>query len=170
MSKESKIYKNIYIENIDVSGLTESDAIKKLNNSLYNKDSIELFYGDKKYNLSLNEINFKFKVEDAVNTAINIGRDSDFFNNIKTKFNLSTGKIIKLNVDTDYNKAKLNEYINNLSKEIDITPVDATITVENNNFNISKEVYGVNLKKEVLLSEIDKNIKNKKFGNINIYT
>lgn len=170
MSKESKIYKNIYIENIDVSGLTESNAIKKLNNSLYNKDSIELFYGDKKYNLSLNEINFKFKVEDAVNTAINIGRDSDFFNNIKTKFNLSTGEIIKLNVDTDYNKAKLNEYINNLSKEIDITPVDATITVENNNFNISKEVYGVNLKKEALLSEIDKNIKNKKFGNINIYT
>ena len=153
MSKESKIYKNIYIENIDVSGLTESNAIKKLNNSLYNKDSIELFYGDKKYNLSLNEINFKFKVEDAVNTAINIGRESDFFN-----------------VDTDYNKAKLNEYINNLSKEIDITPVDATITVENNNFNISKEVYGVNLKKEALLSEIDKNIKNKKFGNINIYT
>ncbi|MCG4734335.1 vancomycin resistance protein, partial [Casaltella massiliensis] len=84
MSKESKIYKNIYIENIDVSGLTESDAIKKLNNSLYKEDSIELFYGDKKYNLSLNEINFKFKVEDAVNKAINIGRDSDFFNNIKT--------------------------------------------------------------------------------------
>ena len=170
ISKENKVYKNIYIENIDVSGLKKSDAIKKLNNSLYNKKFITLCYENKKFTLNLDDISFRFKVDEAVNRAINIGRDDKFLNNIRTKINLTLGKSIKSKVDTEYDKVKLNEYINNLSKEIDIKPIDSSINVENSNFNITKEVYGINLNKEELLKKIDQNIKNKNFEDINITT
>lgn len=170
MSKESKIYKNIYIENIYVSGLTKNDAIKKINNSLYKDEYIKLNYKNKEYELKLRDIEFKFEVEDAVDKAISIGRDSDIFNNAKTKLNLRLGKSIKLNVDASYDKNKLNEYIKNLSKEINISPIDSYITVENNEFNVSKEKYGISINQEKLFNSINEKIINKDFKNTDIPT
>ncbi|WP_371025229.1 VanW family protein [Paraclostridium ghonii] len=170
MSKESKIYKNIYIENIDVSGLTKNDTIKKLNDSLYKDECIKLNYKNKEYDLKLNDINFKFKVEDAADKAISIGRDSDIFTNAKTKLNLRLGKNIKLNVDTHYDENKLKEYIKSLSEEINISPVDSSITIENDKFNVSKEKYGISINQEKLFDKINEKIMNKDFGNTDIPT
>lgn len=170
MSKDSKIYKNIYIENIDVSGLTKSDAIKKLNRSLYKDEYINLDYSKKRYTLNLSDINFKFKVEDAVNEAISIGRDNDLFTNVKIKFNLKLGESIKLNVDTDYDEGKLKEYIKSLAKEINISPVESSINVNNGNFTVSKEIYGVRLNEENLFNKINEEIINKDFKDNEIPT
>lgn len=168
MSNESKIYENIYIENIDVSGLTKNDTIKKINDSLYKDKYIKLNYQNKEYDLNLNDINFKFEVEDAADRAISIGRGSDIFTNVKTKLNLRLGKNIKLNVDTTYDENKLKEYIKNLSEEINISPIDSSITIENDKFNVSKEIYGINLNQDKLFNEINKQIINKDFKNVDI--
>lgn len=168
MSNESKIYKNIYIENINVSGLTKNDAIKKINDSLYKDKYIKLNYQNKEYNLNLNDINFKFEVEDAADRAISIGRGSDIFTNAKTKLNLRLGKNIKLDVDTTYDENKLKEYIKNLSEEINISPIDSSIAIENDKFSVSKEIYGINLNQDKLFKEINKQIINKDFKNVDI--
>jgi vancomycin resistance protein YoaR len=170
MSKESKIYKNIYIENIDVSGLTKIDAIKKLNKSLYKDEYINLDYNKKIYILNLSDINFKFKVEDTVNEAISIGKDNNFLTNVKTKFNLKSAKIIKLNVDTDYDESKLREYIKNLAKEINVNPVESSINVNNDDFTVSREISGIRLNEENLFKKINEKITNKDFNNTEIPT
>ena len=43
-SNKSKIYNNIYIENIDMSGLTKEEAIDKLKESIYCNKEINFLY------------------------------------------------------------------------------------------------------------------------------
>lgn len=170
MSKEIKIYKNIYIENIDVSGMTKKDAIKKLNKYLNKKDYINLLYGESKYNLKLDDIGFRFKIEDSVDKAIRIGRDSKFLENLKTKLNLKLGKDTNLSVDTEYNNEKLNLCIDNILKKIELNPINAKIKIKNNKFKIKEERYGIGVNKKELIRNIDINIKHKKFKDIDIHT
>ena len=69
INKDSKICKNVYIENIDVSGLTKSEAIDKINKLVCKNNNINLLYKDKNYNLKLEDVGFYYKVEEAVKKA-----------------------------------------------------------------------------------------------------
>ena len=140
IGEEGKIYKNIYIENIDVSGLTKKEAIKKLNKEIYISDKINLIYDKNIYELKLKDINFNYKLEEAINNAYGFTRKDNFLQNIKTKFNLSFGKRRNLNLEPVFNDEKLDLYINNLCSNINIEPKNANIKVEKNQFNITNEI------------------------------
>ena len=168
IDKESKIYKNIYIENIDVSNLTKNEAIEKLKKHVYVKHNIDLIHENKIYKLPLNEIDFKFNIEDKVNKALEIGRNDNRLRNIKTKINLTLGKNVHISLDSQYDKTKLNLYIKKLAKKLEIKPINAKIKLENNNFKIDEEKYGIGVNEKLLENEINKNIINKKFENINL--
>ena len=157
---EGRIHKNIYVENIDLSHLTNKEAIYKINQIIQENNEIELIFNEKIYKLNLDEIGVEYKVKKAVQDAYNIGRNDNFINDIKTKINLDLGhkKIIKL--DYTYSEEKLEEYINTISDDFYVQPINATIKLENGAFITTKEKYGQTLNKGRLKNEIINNIKN----------
>ncbi|EPZ60860.1 putative peptidoglycan binding domain protein [[Clostridium] sordellii ATCC 9714] len=168
IGEEGKIYKNIYIENIDVSGLTKKEAIKKLNKEIYISDKINLIYDKNIYELKLKDINFNYKLEEAINNAYEFTRKDNFLQNIKTKFNLSFGKRRNLNLEPVFNDEKLDLYINNLCSNINIEPKNANIKVEKNQFNITNEINGISVDSKKLFELIKEELISKSYKDIQI--
>ena len=131
LSKDNVIYKNIYIEDIDVSFLNMKDAID-LVKSKYKDKTIKLTYEDKTYTLSPKDIDLSFNIDKAVKKAFLYTRHDDIFTNVKRKFNLRLKDKFKIKLVSTYNEYKLSSIINNICKDIDIETIDATINIDDN--------------------------------------
>lgn len=81
-SKDTKIKKGVFIEGVDVSGLSIDEAKEKIQTDFLNKldDTIYFQYGENLYSLALEQINAKYNLEEAVQDAYSIRKER--FNNI----------------------------------------------------------------------------------------
>lgn len=131
LSKDNAIYKNIYIEDIDVSFLNMKDAIN-LVESKYKEKTIKLIYEDKTYTLSPKDIDLSFNIDKAVKKAFLYTRQDDIFKNVKRKSNLRLKDKNRIKLVSTYNECKLSSIINDICKDIDIEKTDATININNN--------------------------------------
>lgn len=159
-----KIYENIFIEDIDVSNLSKSEAKSKVEESISRNNKLSLISENNIFNLNLDEIGVTYDIDKCIEEAYSIGRDDNLIENIKAKMNLKLGSKKVINIEYSYNDKKIDEYIRFIEKEIESNPVDATISVDNNQLKYTKESYGksvdVGKLKEIILYKIkDKNIK-----------
>ncbi|MGL6105173.1 MAG: VanW family protein [Romboutsia sp.] len=158
-NKEEKIYKNIYIKNIDVSNLTKVEAKNKLEEVINKNNQFNLNLADRVYNLKLNEIGVYYKIDESIKKAYSVGRSEDVLSNIKTRMNLKMGKSCKVDLNYAYDNNKLENYISYIKQEINKTPIDATIKVENNLLKYEKESYGIEIDeyklKGIIISKIE---------------
>lgn len=157
---EGKIHKNVYIENIDFSGLTKSEAEIKLKDIIKNNDELNLHCGEKNYQIKLSELNINYKIKEAIEEAYSIGRGEGFISNIKTKVKLDMGETCKIDLKYTYDDKSIENYISYIKKEIDKEPINATIKIENDSIVLEKETYGVKVDtsklKDILISKADK--------------
>ena len=153
-SNKSKIYNNIYIENIDMSGLTKEEAIDKLKESIYCNKEINFLYDENIYPLSFDFIELNYNIEDTVEKAFNIGRNKNIVDNTKIKINLKLGDKINFRLEPKYNNEKINDYIEILCSQINKEPVDATINIEQDNIKVTDEVIGIKINKDTIRETI----------------
>lgn len=170
INKDSKICKNVYIENIDVSGLTKSEAIDKINKLVCKNNNINLLYKDKNYNLKLEDVGFYYKVEEVVKKAHGVGRNKGLLSDVKTKMDLYLGEKVNFKLDVGYEKNKLETYIFNLAKDIYVSPINSEIKLSENKFKVSDEKNGVKLNKKELFNLLDKKIIDKDYSECYIPT
>ncbi|MCR8745603.1 VanW family protein [Romboutsia lituseburensis] len=159
-NNEEKIYKNIYIENIDVSELTRQEAQNKIENFIKEHNQIVFSNGDNKFVLNISDIEVNYNVRDCVQEAYNIGRDKNVISNIKTKVNLELGEAVNINLNKSYNNEKMQSFIEKIEKGIRISPINASIRLEDENLVYEKETYGIGLDtgkfKRIIISKINK--------------
>ena len=153
-SNKSKIYNNIYIENIDMSGLTKEEAIDKLKESIYCNKEINFLYDENIYPLSFDFIELNYNIEDTVEKAFNIGRNKNIVDNTKIKINLKLGDKINFRLEPKYNNEKIDDYIEVLCSQINKEPVDATINIEQDNIKVTDEIIGIKINKDTLRETI----------------
>ena len=153
-SNKSKIYNNIYIENIDMSGLTKEEAIDKLKESIYCNKEINFLYDEHIYPLNFDFIELNYNIEDTVEKAFNIGRNKNIVDNTKIKINLKLGDKINFRLEPKYNNEKIDEYIEILCSQINKEPVDATINIEQDNIKVTDEVIGIKINKDTIRETI----------------
>lgn len=153
-SNKSKIYNNIYIENIDMSGLTKEEAIDKLKESIYCNKEINFLYDEHIYPLNFDFIELNYNIEDTVEKAFNIGRNKNIVDNTKIKINLKLGDKINFRLEPKYNNEKINDYIEILCSQINKEPVDATINIEQDNIKVTDEVIGIKINKDTIKETI----------------
>ena len=153
-SNKSKIYNNIYIENIDMSGLTKEEAIDKLKESIYCNKEINFLYDEHIYPLNFDFIELNYNIEDTVEKAFNIGRNKNIVDNTKTKINLKLGYKINFRLEPKYNNEKIDDYIEILCSQINKEPVDATINIEQDNIKVTDEVIGIKINKDTIRETI----------------
>lgn len=76
------IAKNVYIEGIDVSGLTQQEAINKLRSAdLLSNKRITLKCNNQAYTLTGADAGLSAKLEDTVSKAVKYGKDGNIFHN-----------------------------------------------------------------------------------------
>lgn len=147
-----KICKNTYINYINVGGLTKNEASEELK-KIYKIDNLELKYENNKFEISPSDIELSYDIDSTVESAYNTNRNASFIENIKKTISSFMGEKNTFKLDVNYNKEKLKTYIEGLSKDIDVSMKNASINIENSNINIQKEEYGKRL-------EVDKSINN----------
>lgn len=165
LGKGDRIYKNIYIENIDVSGLTKEEAINKIEKYIYEKDKIKLKYRDRIYNLNLKDIDLNYNINSIVDEALELDKKSNLIDNVKSKLKLSFGEKSNFILKVRYDEEKLNSYIGNISKDINTNPVNSTISIneDTNEFILTKEKIGTYVDKEKLLNIINNKINTREY-------
>jgi vancomycin resistance protein YoaR len=168
INKDGKIYKNVYVENIDVSGLSKSESIGKINKIVNKDNNIKLLYKGKEYKLNLKDIGFNYKIKEAIDKAYKVGRSETCLSNTKMKINLQLGEKVKFKLNVGYDKYKLNSYISNLYKEIYIQPINSNINLGESGFEVSKEVNGIELNRQQMFEMLNKKIMNRDYSTCDI--
>ena len=157
------IAKGVSVKGIDISNLTISEAVSKINQVIDNELSsgIDLIYGEEyKMDFDATQIQYEYKVEEAVKNAYGIGRNENIIiNNYDLLQTMIFGKNLKL--DGEYNENSLNGIIDDISVKIPGVVVQASYYIEDNELIIDKGQSGIAVKKDNLKNEILEHIKNK---------
>ena len=157
---EGKIHKNVYVENIELSNLTKSEAKEKINNILDENTKINLTYNNEIYTIDLNDMEIEYKVDETVEKAYQIGRDDSLINDIKLKIGLDFGVKKDIDLTYSYNEDKIYECINKINEKIYIAPINATVKVENGELAFTNEQEGLAIDKQKLKNDIISKIEN----------
>ncbi len=158
----SKILHNIYINNISVSSLSQTDAKEKLNSELNTKLSktIKLTFEDYSIDFLPAEIDFSYDTSSTIEKAYSIGRTGNIFTN-NLKILISLFKKTNLDVIYSYNEEKLNNIINNISVDIPNLVIEPSYYISDDTLVVTKGTDGNELDKnkteELLLSAITQN-------------
>lgn len=168
IDNSSKIYKNIYIEDIDISFLTFNEGLDLIE-SKYKEKPIKLISEDKTYTINPEDINLKFNQEEAVKEAYFFTRSNDTLINLKRKSSLIFKDKYNIKLVSNYDEVKLNKIINDICKEIDIKAVNATINIDDKrSIKRTKSKNGKKVDKVKLKESIYNMIISKKINNLKI--
>lgn len=165
------IINGVYINNIDVSGLSREEALEKVNNEIISKMPKELtLIHDNKYKttLSTEDLAIIYDIESAVNKATQIGKDGNIFqNNFKTIECLFYKEII--NIDFSINEESLKADLEDASSKLPDKIIQSSCYIEDDNIIITKGKSGYIIDVEKTADIIKQNIKNINLkDNINI--
>ncbi|WP_207726836.1 VanW family protein [Anaerosolibacter carboniphilus] len=156
------IYNGVTIENVDVGSLSVLEAQKKIHEHFeksIDQQSLELGYGDKRWNIDGKDIGFSYDYTKAVNEAYQVGRDGSYFERLqkivslyKVPYNLNLVPII--------DQSKLEGILIDIRKNIDQPSQDAKITKADGRFHITQEKVGLKVDIDRLKGLISEELKN----------
>ncbi|HZJ76502.1 MAG TPA: VanW family protein, partial [Oscillospiraceae bacterium] len=149
---DSKIFPNVFINDINVGGLIPSEAKLRADERLkkqLDEFVIQLAYGDSMWDLDYKDIDLYYLLDNSIENAYRVGRNKGYIHGLKTVFSLrKKPRVIKL--EPSYNLTKIVDKIDKISKTIDSPSINAKIIRENEHFIITKEVLGISVDKETL--------------------
>lgn len=166
LQNSDTIQSGVYIKNIEVSGLTKDEAIKKVSDELENtlNDHIELSYKNNIYYLEIEQIEAKFDVEASVDLAMNIAKTGNFKQNISEYLNVAMGNI---NIDPilSYNKDELDRFISSTEMYLPDQLQQADYYVDDDKLIIINGVNGAGIQYDKLSNLILSSIQDVSFTN-----
>lgn len=156
-----KIIKGISIEGVDVSGLSADEAKNKLV-EIYNQkknSEIKVKHGEFETTISPILLEVDYKIDDAVNYANSIGKDSNIFIN---NYNILLSSIMKknINVEMTLNEDVAKQNIEDMNSNLPDVVVDSSYSVDGDELTISKGKVGVKINTDEFLDKIKENLKN----------
>lgn len=160
-TKSNKIISNIFIQNYDISNLTQEDAVKKINNIITSQipEEITLKHNDYETSISTKELNIQFDTTTAVNDAYKIGRTGNLLQNdltiLETKLQRKQFSL-KLSLDTDTLKKQLQDISGKLPDKVK----ESSYYIEGSNLILTKGETGVVVDVDKTASEIIEQIQN----------
>lgn len=149
------IMSGIKIQNIDVSGLTREEAKEKLN-VIYDeklKKNITLEYQDYQLVINPSSLNITYDIEEAIDKAYEIGRNSNIFiNNYNIIFALLGKENIK--IDMSISEENLSKMIDGINSEIPEAMEEVNYYIEENKLIITKGKEGIRVNSDELKERI----------------
>lgn len=155
LNSYNRIYPRTYAGSIDLGGKSLKEATNILSQAIsaQKNSEIKLKFEDKNWTLKLNELNLDASPEKIAHSALNIGRKGGFKNIVRSQWK-SVLKGNQVIISSNYNQDKLNEFLVNVSKEIDKPEKNATIVVKDSKATVEKEVTGERINLELVKKQI----------------
>lgn len=161
------IARNIYIEGIDVSNQTKEKA-KELIIEVKAPKNIVLQYEDKTYEISPDEIDLKYDLDDVIDEAYKYTKTESYFENVKRYFDLKKNKV-ELEITPSYDEVKLSEAVNKIQDEINVEMVNAKVWISDfGSMSYSPSITGKELDLASTKETIYDMIESKEFKNIDL--
>ncbi len=162
----SKIYKNISIQGINVSGKEKNDAEKEIKD-LYEKkrdEGIVLNHNDLQLNISYDQLNIFPDFDKSSKEAYEIGRKGNIITN---NYSILFTNFIKRNIEINFNinEKKLDECVKDVESKLPDLKIEGSYYIEGNELIISKGKAGVVAETDKLKQLIIDNIKDVKNTN-----
>ena len=132
--KSTKILNGISIGNIDVSELTEEEALQKLEGVYGSKADKQIYlkYGEYETSITYEALEVKYQIEKAIQQAYEIGRDGNIFqDNFAILDTWYKNKNIKLEVTIDTDM--IGQIAQNINNSIDNAVVQPSYYLEKDN-------------------------------------
>lgn len=164
------IRKGILIEQADVSWLTSEDAQELVEETIkqnYDEDKITLNYMSHSWDVRLEDIDYRYHVEDAVSQAYDIGRSGNMIRKVYDAVLLSrNGQLLE--VEQSYDRQRLKEFVERIKEECDSAGENAEISFANGKFSYKKEGLRRNLDVDRNLKLIENQLMKRNFANIEL--
>ncbi|QZY57377.1 VanW family protein [Crassaminicella profunda] len=161
------IYDGVMIENLDVGGLSTTEAQKKVQNhfdDLIVDGQIHFRYGDKVWHTNNSDIGYSFDYTSVVNEAYKIGREGNYFERLQEILSLYTAPY-NISLAPIYDHKKIDGVIYNIQHDMNQPFKDATIFRKNGKFIITDEAIGQQLNVEKTKSLLEEELVKNKFEN-----
>lgn len=160
-----KMVNGVYINGINISGLTEEQAenkIKEQINEVFKAD-IVLKYEDYNTTITPEQIEMTFEYEKAIEKAKQIGRTNNI---IIDNYSILKANIFKTNIDMqiEYNHEVLSDMIKNIDAELPGALKEVSYEIDDDKLIINSGKDGVVVNQEKLEECIVGNIKNQLSG------
>lgn len=157
----NKIICGIYVNGINISGLTSKEATEKLSYEFSKQLDTPLTLTYQDYSTTLlpsQEIDASYDVNSAIEKAYSIGRSDNIFkNNFEIIYTYLTHK--NFAIDLKHNQKKLDYIVNNIGLELPGIVEQPSYYIENNELRILSGKAGIELlqnkTKNLILSTID---------------
>ena len=159
------IRKGVSIEQTDVSWLTVNEAKKQVAENLESSfpgKSIKLAYGDRQWDLLLDDIGYGFSVDETIEKAFSVGRNGGMFSKVIRSMQLLLNKQ-QFRVETSYDRSKLKKILDRIKKEIDSIEKDAEITYTGGNIKFTHETVGTSLDIDRSMELVDNQLMKRDF-------
>ena len=160
---KDKIYPNVKVYNVDLSGLKEDEAIEVLRSKYGDviKDKIILAkYDDKEFTISYRDLEVEYNEKELVNEALKFGKDKGIIDRYKL---IKYIYEVNLKPEITYNKEKGNSFIDSIVKDINKEKKEGTLIINNGYINVTKDDTGIKVKENEFISKFEYSIN----GNIN---
>ena len=158
----SNIINKVSINNIDISGLSKTEAEEKFQKIIKDmmEEQITLKHGEHEKIVTLKQMELEVDVADKVYEACTLGRNSNIIaNNYKILKIMIYGE--KLDLNFKFNNDILQSIYNNLDDEWEDKFLDNSYYIDEDKLEITKGKAGVLVNKEELQKEIEKLIREK---------
>lgn len=151
-----KISENIYIEDINVSGMTIAEA-KKMVDSKYTPMPLNIVYEGETFIINPSDIGLGYNTDEVIKEAYDYNKTDSYVENLKRFFNLKKGNKESFNIKSIYNENKLNNSIESIAKEVNQDVINAELYISGSGaMNTKPSQIG----REVDLNEMKKVAKN----------
>lgn len=169
-NNNDKILNGVTINGIEIAGKTKDEVKTMLEEKITAKQTEDLIVKldaqtedgtEYKGAISFEQLQLNYKLDEAIEKAYNIGRDSNIFVN---NFNIIKTYFSKNNVEIpyEYNSEELEKQIDTLNGQIPGGVVESSYDIDEENAElvISKGKAGLEVDPEILKQEVENEIKN----------
>jgi vancomycin resistance protein YoaR len=152
------IYPGVTVEGINLSGETKEQAaliIKQTYSEKISNNKINITTADKKYTLNYSKIDPKYNLNEVIDEAYIYGKNLNLFHKYII---IKSPKAINYKLKFSYDTKQIKSIINKIQQDVNKEPVNATLQINGEQFNIIPEQNGTKLQKEKLEKDISSQI------------
>lgn len=161
ISEEKNIFNGVYINNINVGGMTKEDARRILEeefNKPISSRIISLSAGDLNFKIEYGELNAHYDIDTSLNIAFEYGKTGNIIERTRNRFLLKR-EPANISLGFVFDKSIIDKKINDIDSKIYKNPKDARISFNGENFKVTPDEPGIKINREKLEQMISEAVK-----------
>lgn len=158
-SQPNTFLKGVYVNGVSLGGYTREQGDKLVNDMAdkrLNQNAITLTYQDKSWTLTPSMLGASMDVNSQLALAWNFGHTGNFFQR-RSQQSYLQDHTVEYNSKLTYDEGLLDQFVAKIKGEIDVAPVNATVTVEKDQtLTVSQSQDGLALDGDALKQALEK--------------